>query len=680
MNLQTNIKPVISLRNSRFLLFFIFFNITVGYTQPNILWEKKYNHLSGWSLFNSIDTSSNSIFGYTERDYFSGVIKQNILKINDKTGDTIWSSKLYNVSISGDDFSPIKFANNKVYFSGVWLSKNRITDTAIAQTVIIDTNCNLVSVNKFLPKNRTQYSPSSININNSNNDILLFGVAHNGNIIISKGGGSKFTVHNVDKSGFLNWYKVYYFTKEIVTSEYSANMFKYSAQNYMLYGSGVLLTPRKPYVVKIRSNGDTIKTNLYNLSSVGVCYPERGMGLYARNGSVYISATIGANSSYGFQRSLLIKSDTNLVEQWRIVVGTMGCGSSRLIELKNDTILLCTWASQSNRISLYKILPNGTVVDSSSLSANVTSFGEMRGAVLRGNGSLIMAGWADQTAYMVKIGNVAKPSPHTLPFGVPSTLPPTPSLRGNTSITCNSISGTFSYENDAVDYRANYTWQATNATILEVLDNGRTSATLKWNSAGVHMITVTATNSTTNEKSVGMYTVTVDCDLLPSIPIIFGPDTVCFNKILGAFITNTQTGNNTQLYGLHEIKNTSIDGLYLLTATATNLIGSSKSFKNIYACTNCYGKNCNTNSINNVSINLNQAFEIYPNPSKGSTGILVLLQNQRYNISVYNCVGTRIFNYEGTKENIELHNFASGLYEVVLQTDNNKWSKKWVVE
>ncbi len=495
----------VSVRNTLKLFSIFLLSQIQSFAQPSIIWEKKYSFLSGKTIVESIDTSETHIYLYTQDRSSSYINKSTFLKTNLINGDTVWT-KRFNFSFTGIEFAPIKYANHSVFIGGSEHKRYIGTDTMLFQVVNLDTNSNVKFHRSFRAIPPWHQIISTSIYTNSINDFYFFGQTAS-LIPINEGYGRKFMVNNLDSLGNLKWRKIY-FAPNIITVDAPANMFKYNATNFMLYGHGGNLTPKYPYIVKIRPNGDTIKTKNYN-ETFREYHPERGIGLYAKNNSVYVSGMVGNAAQPNTQRSFLIKTDTNLVKLWEITLGTMGCGSSRIFELKNDTILFCTWQSLANKIWLYKILPNGTIADSTALTANVSSFLEMRGAVLRGDGSLLLAGAADNVAYVVKIATSSKPQPTQYTTGVESFLPPSPTIRGVQTIPCNSLPGTYFYENNAIDYRAKYTWEVPNATILSTQDQGRTGASLQWNGSGIHTITVTATNHTTLEKSIGMYTVTV---------------------------------------------------------------------------------------------------------------------------------------------------------------------------
>ncbi len=92
----------------------------------------------------------------------------------------------------------------------------------------------------------------------------------------------------------------------------------------------------------------------------------------------------------------------------------------------------------------------------------------------------------------------------------------------------------------------------------------------------------------------------------------------------------------------------------------------------------CY-EYISTNISDNV-INSDENFDIYPNPASDILNIMPLKADSNYNLSIYNNIGEMVIseNFSG-QSNIDISNISSGIYFVMINVENQKYTKKIVV-
>lgn len=99
-----------------------------------------------------------------------------------------------------------------------------------------------------------------------------------------------------------------------------------------------------------------------------------------------------------------MKLDTSLNSLWTKRLGLPGTFNHKIIEIKNDTILLITTQQFTNKIWIYKLRgSDGAIVDSTFIISTICgtnkTLGQLRGAVLRSNGQLAICGNGDIEAF-----------------------------------------------------------------------------------------------------------------------------------------------------------------------------------------------------------------------------------------------------------------------------------------
>ncbi|MBY0426824.1 MAG: T9SS type A sorting domain-containing protein, partial [Cytophagales bacterium] len=348
---------------------------------------------SDLSIAEGLDTTENQ--GYIINVYpnFPSITVPGLFIKTNQFGDTIFTLPS-NTELRASDYQPIKF-NKNYYLKTSPCPKNNLVDTILTEVTCISFDGNIKWSRRYVINGRSQFSlPKSIFVNE--NQITILGAAGNYPVATGQGGGGKFTILRIDTLGNEIMQKVY-FANYLGSIDVLANAVQYNGSNFALYGHGASCCNQKPYILKTTNNLDTIQSKITYPSIDGDWfYPLKGNIIYANNNHFYISGSYGTTTSTNLFRSVLQKLDTSLNVKWTLRMGGYRTNTNRIFELENDTILLVTPESLTEKIWLFKILPSGDIIDSISLSSTVGGLGELKGAILKRNGELVICGEAEK--------------------------------------------------------------------------------------------------------------------------------------------------------------------------------------------------------------------------------------------------------------------------------------------
>lgn len=363
---------------------FILITTTQIFSQ-SIVSEKIYAFTLARSTFASIDSTSDGYIASISQDAY--YTKGLFMKIN-LSGDTLWKS-LCDESLLPPN--PVLNYNNTYFFSSLWFKSNN-QDTLLFNLTKSKTKTPLLK-KKYFFSTRNGFNPYSILIDYDNN-ILFLGYSTNTFITLGQGGGWKYTLLKTDTNGVQLFHKVYH--EEELTNTLPSNIIKYPPHNYAFYGQSTAFTSYGgPYIMKVNRNYDTIASKtIYLATETDTFNPIVGNMLYTHSNHFVVSGSQAGSSDHRKGKSVVQKLDTNFNSIWKTNIGIANSFSNRIFELKNDTILMVTYAFGGDKIWLYKFRgSDGTIVDSVSLLSTVGGkFGELKSAVLRGNGQLAIAG------------------------------------------------------------------------------------------------------------------------------------------------------------------------------------------------------------------------------------------------------------------------------------------------
>lgn len=209
---------------------------------------------------------------------------------------------------------------------------------------------------------------------------------------------------------------------------------------------------------------------------------------------------------------------------------------------------------------------------------------------------------------------------------------------------------------------ANYQWQLAGVPI-----SGANSVTYAATQAGVYSLVVTNTGgcSTTSANK------TLTANPLPNVIATASPnDTVCG----GSSLTLTGTGASAYIWDQGVTNNTSFipstTNTYIVTGTDVN---GCKNTDTITAVVNsCIGIN---------EINKEELITIYPNPNNGTFEFSLPKTTFKYNaIIITNAIGQIIFHERDVKEKYTFDSFKSGMYFIILNTNEKNITNKIIVE
>lgn len=535
------------------ICFLCFLNVLNCFCQ-SIAWQKQFNtfYLESYSQIQSLDTLSDGgyvincrqgSFSYGPNFNLNMSAPGVVFRLNAQ-GDTLWKRANFVKNTIWETFPVFQF-NKHILATSIWVRNFDRYDTGKTFITYYDLAGNIQKRHGGFRVGDRSFSPTDKYILGSG-EILFFGVGVKTQFNPTLGQGQKYSIFVVDTLGNKTIERIYLTGPYIYTLELSRNIVNYGNGNFAMYGFGGSVGFNKPFIIKTHPNFDTIATKTVYPSTQNDQYnPIRGNLVYTKDNSFVISGYYATGNADTQKQAFIMKLDTNGTIKWTFKVDEFQTISAKVFELSYDTLLLVTPEFYTPNIWIYKILKDGTLYSKKNISAGVFMI-ELRDAILKLDKSLIVAGDAHTGAFLIKINDIGTPTTANILPATLVTKPPKPDILGPTTVSCQSLTGI--YVNNAIDYRANYTWKVPNATILGMSENGRSSAVLQWNIAGIHTITVTAINLTTNESKSGFLTVTVPVCTSTCVSIPCSPNEIEENLPIKKFslfsiIPNPSQGN-----------------------------------------------------------------------------------------------------------------------------------------
>ncbi|MBY0425606.1 MAG: T9SS type A sorting domain-containing protein [Cytophagales bacterium] len=379
-------------------------------TAQNLLFERTFDFISGWSRAQGIDTTENGGYIIGSSTNFPNLTPPGIfLKINGG-GDTIWTRQPPNFYTVYDDH-PVKFNKTHYLFTTFYAPLGNSSDTVYLDVHKMSFGGDTVFIKKYIFPNRDSFSnPKSILLNSSN-DVLIYGVSVNSTITTGQGGGGKYSIVRIDSNGNLLNRKVFY-AQTVGTIDYSSNIIKYADNRFVMYGTGGSSGYAKPYLVKINNNLDTLQAKTTYISTASDRFtPEYGKILYSKSNHFYISGAYSVNSNYPTGKAVVQKLDTSLNVIWTTIIPQTNNGPNHLYELENDTILCVAMDQANGKFWFHKLMPDGTLaVPSTFVTSGLGGFSFAFRSVLKRNGQLAVCGESNKKAYMAVIQLNSRPA------------------------------------------------------------------------------------------------------------------------------------------------------------------------------------------------------------------------------------------------------------------------------
>jgi len=267
-----------------------------------------------------------------------------------------------------------------------------------------------------------------------------------------------------------------------------------------------------------------------------------------------------------------------------------------------------------------------------------------------------------------------------------SCVSPTASFTAPTGTLCNLNPYTFT-NTSAGSPTPTYSWSTSPSTGVIISPNSTTlSPSISFSTAGVYSVTLMLSNLSGTAQT----TQTVNIIACPPIANFNIPSSATNCTLSPITTTNTTSGNGPFSYTWTvmplgptfapnaAVANPSINfpssGNFTVTLNVSNASGLASISKTISVST-CVGIAENNLLANNI--------KLYPNPTKDVITVTLPRTGYEYNVIITDILGSVIYNQKTIKNGdaqINLANKAKGVYFITIQGNNEKATKKIVVE
>jgi hypothetical protein len=312
-------------------------------------------------------------------------------------GDTILT-KSYGTDFVVSKFSPIKKVNNGYVFAGT----KYVGDTAFLGVIKVNTLGDTLWT-KNISSGRNETVPRG-GIVSTPEDSVYYILSETADINVTPGKGMYLVVHKLLKDGTLIWKKLVSPLKW--TLDRDVELLLTSEKDLVVFGRRSPLGGGDYTVAyKMNNKGDTSEVTDILRDSVAYknVYTIVGGNVIPYEDGFVMSGSYTGNNTSSYS-AFIARLDKDFNVQWvRITYKSNQSYSTRVVKLPDNNLLLASPVFNQSTINLYTFSPEGSWLDSISLTSSIGKLKDMRDMLLNDDNTLMFAGQAQNKAYLAKI-------------------------------------------------------------------------------------------------------------------------------------------------------------------------------------------------------------------------------------------------------------------------------------